>query len=148
MNDSAQTRVCPFCDHPNLPAANYCARCGQQLRLRAEDAQQAQDVNADAKKFLKMLQKCGREWDSQGWPPGAEKTMVARIDEYRKRLAQVSDDVQCPQPQRDESEALSNRCEFALYAIKRKYGADWENYNGFPSNQLPRAWLKRRRSWW
>ena len=148
MTDAMQTRSCPFCDHRNLLVANYCARCGRQLRLLEEKGLDARSVLADVKQFLKKLQKRGREWEYGGWPPGAEKTMVARIEECCKQLGAVRDDEQCPRPEREVSKVLLNRCEFARYAVERKYGADWSNYDGFPGDRSPRAWLKRGRTWW
>lgn len=31
--DFSKTYSCPECEHTNQPAANYCEKCGRQLRL-------------------------------------------------------------------------------------------------------------------
>lgn len=108
--NSLRIRACPFCAHENVLAANYCARCGHQLRLREEVGEEARVVFAEIEGYLETAKTWGREWGEGGRPQGARMAVVARIEQCEKRLARIRDDAKCPRKERVESRTLLSEC--------------------------------------
>ena len=120
MSVSPKTRACPFCDHRNLSKANYCAWCGRQLQLTEEKGQQARVVLSGADDYLKTAKTWVREWKEGGRPPGARMAVVARIEQYEKRLAKVRDDAKCPRKERVESKRILGECAYLRVVLETK----------------------------